>query len=333
MARTGARRDDGVRSRSLLWWSASPALGDDAHDVPAGEYDPFVRGRFPVGVRTFYALDRARNRRFPCELWYPAPAQHAGQDPAPALWDVFPVASRHARQSQCAVRDAAAAPGAWPLILFSHSSGGQRRSATFLCTHLSSHGYVVAALDHSEVVAPELARWSNGLRVGYWGTVRWWRGERETGSIGYCVLSLGVILLRYRQQGEDVQYNVAITYTTLASGGERPWWLCPTCGRRCGVIYGCWLGGRYFVCRICGDLAYASQHTRHRKNADMWEYLAGTGFGRRLLAEMEAERAVQLAAQRAVVREVVGGPRKLPRGRPRTKRPYRRRSLVEEPGG
>jgi predicted dienelactone hydrolase len=33
-----------------------------------------------------------------------------------------------------------------------------RRSATFLCTHLASHGYVVAALDHSEVIAPELAR-------------------------------------------------------------------------------------------------------------------------------------------------------------------------------
>jgi predicted dienelactone hydrolase len=30
--------------------------------------------------------------------------------------------------------------------------------ATFLCTHLASHGYVVAALDHSEVCAPELAR-------------------------------------------------------------------------------------------------------------------------------------------------------------------------------
>jgi predicted dienelactone hydrolase len=30
--------------------------------------------------------------------------------------------------------------------------------ATFLCTHLASHGYVVAAPDHSEVFAPELAR-------------------------------------------------------------------------------------------------------------------------------------------------------------------------------
>jgi predicted dienelactone hydrolase len=56
------------------------------------------------------------------------------------------------------VRNAAAQPGTYPLIIFSHSSGGNRRQSTFLCTHLSSHGYLVAALDHSDVVAVELAR-------------------------------------------------------------------------------------------------------------------------------------------------------------------------------
>jgi predicted dienelactone hydrolase len=103
-------------------------------------YDPFVRGQFPVGVRTIQALDDARARTFPCEIWYPAARQHAGQDVPPEM----------------AIRDAAAEPGTWPLILFSHHSGGHRRAATFLCTHLSSHGYIVAALDHSEVIAPEL---------------------------------------------------------------------------------------------------------------------------------------------------------------------------------
>ena len=44
----------------------------------ADEYDPFARGRFPVGVRTIQALDTARNRLFPCEIWYPTAAQHAG---------------------------------------------------------------------------------------------------------------------------------------------------------------------------------------------------------------------------------------------------------------
>lgn len=108
-----------------------------------GEYDPFIRGRFPVGVRTIQALETVRNRQFPCEIWYPAAAQYTGQDVALATQDV---------------RDAAAQPGTYPLAVFSHSSGGRRRQSTFLCTHLSSHGYVVAALDHSETVAAELAR-------------------------------------------------------------------------------------------------------------------------------------------------------------------------------
>jgi dienelactone hydrolase len=101
----------------------------------AGTYDPFVRGGYPVGVRTIEAHDRVRDRRFPCEVWYPAAAGHRGQN---------------------AVRDATPRSGTFPLVVYSHQAGGSRRSATFLCTHLSSHGYVVAALDHSELVVPEL---------------------------------------------------------------------------------------------------------------------------------------------------------------------------------
>jgi len=131
---------------------------DERAGLPARGYDPFARGRFPAGVRTLEALDTARHRRFPMEVWYPAAGQHAGQDLAPATQDRFTAAAGAAPQSQMAVRDAARRPGSYPLILFSHASGGSRRQSTFLCTHLSSHGYLVAALDHSEVVAPELAR-------------------------------------------------------------------------------------------------------------------------------------------------------------------------------
>ena len=123
-----------------------------------GEYDPFGRGQFPVGVRTLRALDTVRNRLFPCEVWYPAAAHYAGHDFAPETQDCFTVPTRETPRSQMAVRDAAARAGTYPLIIFSHSSGAGRRSATFLCTHLSSHGYLVAALDHSEIVATELAR-------------------------------------------------------------------------------------------------------------------------------------------------------------------------------
>lgn len=135
------------------------------------EYDPFVRGRFPVGVRTVQALDTVRNRLFPCEVWYPASAKHAGQDMAPETQDFFTMPLRDTPRSQMAVRDAAARPGTYPLIIFSHHSGGHRRAATFLCTHLSSHGYLVAALDHSEVVATELARKS--VETDAQKTARW----------------------------------------------------------------------------------------------------------------------------------------------------------------
>src|SRR6266536_425619 len=119
-------------------------------------YDPFSRGRFPVGVATIQAPDPTRGRALPCELWYPAAARHAGQDLAAAIQDRFTPPGGTPRV-QAAVRDAAAQPGTYPLVAFSHSSGGHRRSATFLCTHLASHGYVVAALDHWEVVAEDLA--------------------------------------------------------------------------------------------------------------------------------------------------------------------------------
>ena len=74
-------------------------------------------------MRTIQAFDAARGRVFPVEIWHPADNHRAH-----------------------------------PLIVVSHSSGGNRRSAAFLGAHLASHGYVVAALDHSELVAPELAR-------------------------------------------------------------------------------------------------------------------------------------------------------------------------------
>ena len=91
-------------------------------------YDPFASAR-PPGVTTIDLIDARRERRFPCELWYP---------------------------SESGGRDAQGFPGTYPLVVFSHYSGGNRRASSFLCEHLAARGYVVAAIDHSEVVAREL---------------------------------------------------------------------------------------------------------------------------------------------------------------------------------
>src|SRR5581483_7944529 len=134
------------------------AKPNESNSAEPSVYDPFLRGRFPVGVKTLEAQDKLRNRLFPCELWYPAAPQHTGQDLDPETQDFFTPRPRSKEQRQAAVRDSNPNPGTYPLIIFSHHSGGHRRTSTFLCTHLSSHGYIVAALDHSEVIAPELAR-------------------------------------------------------------------------------------------------------------------------------------------------------------------------------
>lgn len=115
----------------------------------AERYDPFLPGPFAVGVRTLEIQDRDRSLVFPCEIWYPADSL-APEGP-PAVDPVDPPAGGAAAE-----RNAPAHPGDLPLVIFSHFSGGGRRTATYLTTHLASHGFAVAAMDHGEVVAPEL---------------------------------------------------------------------------------------------------------------------------------------------------------------------------------
>jgi dienelactone hydrolase len=114
------------------------------------DYDPFVRGPFPVGVRSGQAIDRKReNRQLPFEVWYPAAPRYGGLDLNTPTQDTFTVLPNTPALHQAAVQNAAAHAGSYPLILFSHTSLGHRRQSSFLCTHLASHGYVVAAADHT----------------------------------------------------------------------------------------------------------------------------------------------------------------------------------------
>ena len=111
-------------------------------------YDPFSRGATPVGVRSLELVDEARGgRRLPLELWYPAAAQHRGQDLADATRDRFAIAPGIPEDAQQAVRDAEPARGRFPLLAYFHGATGHRRDAHPLCTHLASHGYLVVSPD------------------------------------------------------------------------------------------------------------------------------------------------------------------------------------------
>jgi hypothetical protein len=109
------------------------------------------------------------------------------------------------------------------------------------------------------------------LYPGYFGTLRWYIGERETRSLGFRVVGVNMpntIWLDYtitRWGGEKVEldYPIRLTSTPLPWGGVRHWFVCPlslngiACNRRVGCLY-LPPGENYFGCRHCYDLTYRS---------------------------------------------------------------------------
>jgi len=87
----------------------------------------------------------------------------------------------------------------------------------------------------------------------------WSRDGERIADINIAVAEYHVTLsYRTRKDGgewEDRDYPVSLTWTACRFGGQRPWFLCPRCGRRVAVLY----GGATFACRHCHNLAYASQ--------------------------------------------------------------------------
>ena len=129
-------------------------------------YDPFRRGPHPVGVRTADLVDAGRDRPLTTEVWYPADATHAGADLAEETKDRFEMLPGLPESTQDAVRGARPGAGRFPLVMFSHGFGAHRRQSTFLCTHLASHGYVVAAMDHTGNTTFDILQMTFAVRSG-----------------------------------------------------------------------------------------------------------------------------------------------------------------------
>ncbi|MCF6286623.1 MAG: alpha/beta fold hydrolase [Candidatus Hydrogenedentes bacterium] len=139
----------------------------------AGQPSPEARGPYPVGVTTIQLEDSSRidpklagPRPLLAEIWYPA--NDSARDAKPtsfsdfymdgkniqmnmilALLFKFDIAVINTTFKTIAVRDADIAGGTFPLLIFSHGNGGMRSQSTFWCDHLASHGFIVAAVDHT----------------------------------------------------------------------------------------------------------------------------------------------------------------------------------------
>lgn len=92
-------------------------------------------------------------------------------------------------------------------------------------------------------------------------TSSWSIGGRVHSSIG-AVAWVDRLTLQYNHRGEPVEQDIMFTWTRCHFGGKRIWLVCPFCSRRCAVVYSC---GKYFACRICGEIVYRTQSESRRE--------------------------------------------------------------------
>jgi hypothetical protein len=80
----------------------------------------------------------------------------------------------------------------------------------------------------------------------------------------------------------DGLHNVRLTWTTCQYGGDRPWFLCPNCSRRCAKLLD--YRGHGFRCRQCYGAGYAVENEipewRIRRRIKKLEHRLGQGFER-----------------------------------------------------
>ena len=137
-------------------------------DVPVEEIRlPLPSGPYPVGTISYHWIDRTREEQWTAEphdfrqlmvqFWYPAKNQDVRQE-APYIPDLDRLRSsidqywpdRPSVHTNATAGAALSATGKqYPVIIFSHGMNSARFRYTAIVEELASHGYVVAAIDHT----------------------------------------------------------------------------------------------------------------------------------------------------------------------------------------
>ncbi len=112
---------------------------------------------------------------------------------------------------------------------------------------------------------------------GMTGSISWGPVDNPTASIGISVIPSTALVLFYtvtdrKGNKTDCYYRAEITTTPCHFGGERWWFCCPSCGRRCRVLYKP-PQALYFSCRLCHRLTYKSQQEGKSKWLSMIQIL------------------------------------------------------------
>lgn len=86
---------------------------------------------------------------------------------------------------------------------------------------------------------------------------QWTVNGRPVASIRIRIDRESLVLSHHmKSTGEVVELRVQTQTTSCHLGGKRHWFTCPRCSHRVAVLYA---PGRYFACRQCCGLGYATQ--------------------------------------------------------------------------
>src|SRR5687767_11378419 len=99
------------------------------------------------------------------------------------------------------------------------------------------------------------------LEPGYHGTITWSYNEQPVFGVAVQT-GANSITLRISLEDRERCLVIRIDHTPCTYGGWRPWFLCPECYRRCGLLYAV---EAQFACRLCHGLPYHSQRCSDEK--------------------------------------------------------------------
>lgn len=114
-------------------------------ETPAQELELIGLGEFAVGVMTV-TIDEASDRPLTVDVWFPIDDE---TDRTEAEYTFLPGIFYRSPNAVDATFDEISADGPFPLILYSHGSGGQRFIHSNYTETLASHGHIVVAADHT----------------------------------------------------------------------------------------------------------------------------------------------------------------------------------------
>lgn len=124
----------------------------------------------------------------------------------------------------------------------------------------SGYGFLVDKCEDYLSIDIAWLKRQGSLTSGKSGSITWSRGGKTTSSIGYRVEADGLRMIyrtrRAENEWQDVNDLIPFTWTDANFNGRRQWFSCPSCNRRCRIIY----GGSYYRCRKCYRLKYESQY-------------------------------------------------------------------------